>query len=121
MARKKKQATQDAKANGPAPRPMSREAFFEFAFSRVREKLSLAARQNLEANRGLQYDYPNEYAAFLDDWEGKGRNRRLIRRLVAHSPDVKVVSDAVAALPREDRMRINFVYLYDPFKEEYWI
>src|SRR5438874_1059183 len=111
MSRKKQQAPPGATKNGPPARPMSREDFLEFALSvvKAKEKLSLAAEQNLRANFGLQYDYPNEYVAFLDDWEGKGRNRRLIRRLVGHSPDMKTVSDLILKLPPEDHKRINFV------------
>src|SRR5262245_41823614 len=34
----------------------------------------------------LQYDYPDEYVVFLDDWVGEGRKRRLVRRVLAHGP-----------------------------------
>src|SRR4051794_31673646 len=114
MSRKKPQPQPDATTNGQPERPMTREDFLEFALSIINEKLSSAARQNLLANFGLQYDYPNEYVAFLDDWEGEGRKRRLIRRLVGHSPDVKTVSDLISQLPPEDQKRINFVYADDP-------
>ena len=58
---------------------MSRDEFVQSALARVMEKLSSAARQNLQANYELAYDYPNEYVVFLDEWTGKGRGRRLER------------------------------------------
>lgn len=97
---------------------MSKEEFLELAFSVVKDKLTSAARQNLQANFELQYDYPNEFVAFLDDWEGEGRKRRLVRRLVGHSPEMKPVSSLVAALPKEDQLRVQFVYAEDPFTNE---
>jgi hypothetical protein len=124
MSRKKRQ--QDAEL---PPRlrvekkPMSKEEFLEWAFGRLTEKLSSAARQNLQANYELQYDYPDEWVVFLDDWAGEGRKRRLVRRLLAHGPpeDTKRLSDVVAALPLEDQMRIQFIYIRDPFLNEVWI
>ena len=71
----------------------------------------------------LQYDYPDEYVVFLDDWVGEGRKRRLVRRVLAHGPpeETKRLSDVVAALPFEDRRRIQFIYIRDPFLNEVWI
>ncbi len=92
------------------------------AFAAVKEKLSNAARQNLQANFELQYDYPGEFVVFLDDWEGKGRNRRLNRRLLGHSPDMKPMGELVDSLPQEEQVRVQFVYAYDPFiEDEVWV
>ncbi|HYT89661.1 MAG TPA: hypothetical protein VEL76_13220 [Gemmataceae bacterium] len=123
MSRKKQQAQQDTTKNGPQAKPMSREEFIAYAISRSGDKLSAAARQNLEANYGLQYDYPDEYVVFRDDWEGAGRKRRLIRRVLAHGPpeDVKRLSDFVGALPSEEQLRVFFYFIQDPFMEEIWI
>lgn len=118
----KKNGRQPRKEKGskePAPKTMGKEEFLEFALSAAEkeQKLSHAARVNLRANYEVQYDYPNEYIAFLDDWSGKGRNRRLDRRIVAHSTDMKTVSDAIAKLSHEDRCRIQFLYVDDPFTD----
>jgi hypothetical protein len=104
----------------PAKRPMSREDFLQRAFSAVNEELSAAARQNLRANFELQYDYPAEYVVFLDDWEGAGRGRRLKRRVLGHGPrtEIKALSDLVASLSLKDQMRVQFLFIEDPFTEE---
>lgn len=104
-------------------KPMSKEEFLEWAFGRLTEKLSAAARQNLQANYELQYDYPDEYVVFLDDWVGEGRKRRLVRRVLAHEPaeGIKKLSDVIATLPLEDQARIQFIYIRDPFLNEVWI
>jgi hypothetical protein len=97
---------------------MSREDFLKLAFSVVKDKLSSAGRQNLQANFELQYDYPDEYVAFFDEWEGEGRKRRLNRRLLGHSPDMKVIGDLIVSLSPEDRPRVQFQYVHDPFTRE---
>jgi hypothetical protein len=99
---------------------MSKEEFLEFALSRVRDKPTRAGWQNLRANFELQYDYPDEYVVFLDDWTGEGRNRRLERRVLDHAPpgNSKRLSDLVASLSGEDRLRVQFVFADDPFTNE---
>jgi hypothetical protein len=123
MSRKKKQPAGDTAKNGPQAKPMSREEFLAYALSRSGDKLSVAARQNLEANYGLQYDYPDEYVVFRDHWEGTGRKRRLVREVLAHGPreDLKKLSDLVGALPFEEQIRVYFYFIRDPFVEEIWV
>jgi hypothetical protein len=117
--RPKRRAKPEAKpTHRPAKKPMTREEFLKLAFSVVKDKLSSAGRQNLQANFELQYDYPDEYVAFFDEWEGEGRKRRLHRRLLGHSPDMGVISDLIVSLSPEDRLRVQFQYVHDPFTGE---
>jgi hypothetical protein len=122
MSRKKPQATPDTAKNGARERPMSREDFLEFALSvvKAKEKLTLAAEQNLRANFGLQYDYPDQYVVFRDHWEGTGRKRRLVREVLAHGTreDLKKLSDLVVTLPFGEENGVSFDFIRDPFREE---
>jgi hypothetical protein len=120
---------QPPKSKSPKPRletptrSMSKEEFLQWAFSRLDEKLSSAARQNLQANYELQYDYPDEYVVYLDDWTGEGKNRRLNRRVLGHGPmeETPRLSALVDSLPPEDRLRVQYHYVSDPFLDELWV
>ena len=120
MNRNGRQAPRQPPRKRQSTKPMSKEDFLQKAFAAVQDKLSTAARQNLQANFELQYDYPDEYVVFQDDWSGEERKRRLVRRILAHGPDteIKRLSDLVKSLSGEDRLRVQFQFVDDPFREE---
>ncbi len=78
-----------------ASRPIDIETAYTQALACYPEELSSEERQRLRADLQLQIDYPGEYVAHIDLWEGEAPHRRLARRVLAHSPSLDDVQPAL--------------------------
>ncbi|HKI33570.1 MAG TPA: hypothetical protein VKA46_17075 [Gemmataceae bacterium] len=78
-----------------ASRPIDIEVVYAQALACYPEELPVEDRQRLRADLQLQIDYPGEYVAYIDLWEGDASRRRLARRVVAHGPSLDDIQPAL--------------------------
>jgi hypothetical protein len=58
----------------------------------------------------LQAQYPGEFVAYLDTWDGK----TLVRRVLAHAPSHGELSKALAHLSEKELDEVSVAYGYPP-------
>ncbi len=81
-----------------------------------RDEISKRAAVLLRADSRLQRNFAGRYVAYIDTWRqgksGKGKSgSRLVRKMLAHGPTLKEVSDALQALSAERKARVIFHYV----------
>lgn len=58
-------------------------------------EISEGARLLLIEDLRLRFQFPDEHVAYIDTWKIVGKKRQLMRRVLAHSPDVWGIKDAI--------------------------
>lgn len=81
---------------------------------------SAATKDRLVEDLRLRFEYPGQYAAYLDRFETVSKLQRLNRELVAHSSDLADVQQAIARLPKRDRAKVSLEYL-EPLGDDFSI
>jgi hypothetical protein len=66
----------------------------------------------VRADLRLQFDYPGQYVAFLDEWSGAGSARTLSRLVIHAGPNYQDVWEATRTHPRAEE--IIYEYADDP-------
>lgn len=79
---------------------------------------SAATKDRLVEDLRLRFEYPSQYAAYLDRFETVGKIRRLDRKLVAHSSDLAEVQQAIDRLPKRDRAKVSLEYV-EPLGDDF--
>ena len=77
-------------------------------------KLSPAAQDRIREDLRLRFQYPDEYVAYIDRWKIQGKVRRLRREVLVHSPSLKAIQGAIAAVPAKDQPKVVVDYADDP-------
>ena len=77
-------------------------------------KLSPAAQDRIREDLLLRFQFAGEYVAFIDRWKVQGKVRRLCRDVLGHSPSLKAVQDAIAAVSLKDRPKVMVDFADDP-------
>jgi hypothetical protein len=98
--------------NGPTT--MSLEEATEILMRGIPEKLRNSVKDRVRADAKLQFDYPDEFVAYLDTYTGRGRNRRFSRQILAHSHSEIEVMEEYLRLPEEIRNQAEVHYIRDP-------
>jgi hypothetical protein len=81
---------------------------------------SAATKDRLVEDLRLRFEYPGQYAAYLDRFETVSKLRRLHRKLVAHSSDLAEVQQAIARLPKRDRVKVSLDYV-EPLGDDFTV
>ena len=79
------------------------------------ENFSEDQRILLREDLRLQFDYPGQYVAYLDDWVGTNGARTLTRRVIQAGPRYPDVWEATRNHPRADE--IVYLYADDPAED----
>ncbi len=79
--------------------------------------LTPIARDRIVADLRLQYDHPGEYVAYLDRRKIVDRVQRLCRDVLAHSPSIEDVQNAVEDSSDRDRPNVVVTYV-EAFPEQ---
>jgi len=72
------------------------------AFARLREDVR------------LQFEYPDQYVAYIDSWQRTGSGRQLVRKVIAHSACYADVYEQFVRLPADIRAKVELHYMIDP-------
>lgn len=83
-------------------------------------EVSAATKDRLIEDLCLRFEYPGQYAAYLDRFETAGKLRRLNRKLVAHSSDLADVQQAIVRLPKRDRAKVSLDYV-EPLGDDFTV
>ncbi len=73
-----------------------------------------AAQDRIREDLRLRFEYAGEYVAYIDRWKIHGKVRRLCREVLGHSPSLKAIQDAIAAVPAKDQPKVVVDYADDP-------
>jgi hypothetical protein len=68
-------------------------------------------KDRVREDLALQYKYPGQHVAFVDEYTTERGVRRLHRVILAASPSLLKFNESLAVLPREQRARMESLYV----------
>jgi hypothetical protein len=82
--------------------PLDFHTLCEEALSAAGE-ITPAQRDRVIEDLRLRFKYANQYVAYVDRIETAGRTRKSARQLLAVSPDLRKIQEALAEYPENER------------------
>ena len=78
------------------------------------KKHTAAVEAHVRANLRLQFDYQDQYVAYVDHLKGKGKNAVFSRQILTHARSLVQMYQQLHSIPEEERAGAIIHYVDDP-------